>query len=273
VNRILIVAALGVVLSTAAPGRAEDDVQKKRAADLFAEGRAVLVRAEMHAVLLPGELDEACAKLEQSYALMELGHTSLNLAECHGLQGKTASAWKEYERAVEMARKEKFPEAERAATKGAADLEARLSFLTITVPPDTAELPGFEVTRNGYAEPLDAWGKAVPVDPGTFEIAARADGYQPFSATSTVGPNGDKREVTVTLAPVPVAASSSPTPVVTRRAGASSARPIGFVWLGAGGVGLTLGAVAGLLAIVKHRELVPGCPGGVCQGEPTPVTS
>jgi hypothetical protein len=207
--------------------------------DPMQEAEALLVKGRT-LMATPGKLEEACATLEQSDALVKRGDTLLNLAECHRRQGRTASAWKEFGQAIELAKEAKVGDAVMVAKQRRADLQAKLSFLTIVVSPETGALPGLELTLNGFPVPRDAWGQAVPVDPGSFAIAAKAEGRQPFSATSQVGPDGDKREVIVTLAPLPPKAPPPPAPpppapppsdhayAMLRVAGASLVLGVGF---------------------------------------------
>jgi hypothetical protein len=212
--------------------RADDGDAKQRSEALLAKGRELMAAS--------GKLDEACATLEQSQALMNRGDTLLNLAECHRRQGRTATAWKEFGKAIEFAQDAHFADAVRVAKERHAALEAKLSFLKIVVPPEAGALPGFEVTLNGYPVPKDAWGQAVPVDPGTFAIAAKAEGRQPFSAQSQVGPDGDKREVTVALAPAPATAPTAPVPVPAPGPPPPS-NANAYVTLGIAGAGLVAG--------------------------------
>jgi hypothetical protein len=271
-NRLFLSLGLAAALLCASGSSgAQTPNPQQEAAALFTKGRALLAA---------GSLDEACAALAQSQALINAGATLLNLADCHSRQGKTASAWQEFGQAIVLAQEAQFSRAIEVAKQRHAELEAKLSFLTIVVPPETRKLGGFALTLNGYPVPQDAWDQRVPVDPGPFAIAAKADGYQPFSTTLRVDPDGDKREVTVTLVrvppPPPVAAPPSPVappppPPPRASASGSSRKTLGFVSLGVGGAGLLVGAVTGGLALSLHGTLAAGCPGARCPSSLVPT--
>src|SRR6266699_3327978 len=62
---------------------------------LFREGRQLLKEAQV---------DEACLKLAESYSQEPASGTLLNLARCHEIQGKIATAWAEYAAAARLSR-------------------------------------------------------------------------------------------------------------------------------------------------------------------------
>lgn len=253
-SRLFLSLGLGAALWCAAtPSHAEDAPAAEapqQAEALFAKGRSLLAT--------PGKLDEACATLEQSQALMNRGDTLLNLAECHRRQGRTASAWREFGQAIELAREAKFGDAIQVAKQRHADLESKLSFLTISVPPATAALAGFEVTLNGYAVPHDAWGKAVPVDPGTFAIAAKAEGRLPFSETRQVGPEGDKRDITVMLLPLPPTPVASPPAPVAPPPRPPPSNADAYVAVSLAGAGVVLAVSFGIAALRERGSSSDG---------------
>ena len=105
--RLTLTAACGLALISAAVDARADDQQK--AEELFERGRKLMQGATT--------LDEACRTLEESLKLMDRGDTVLNLAECHRRQGKTATAWAEFDRALSHGSKVGFTEAIQAATQ------------------------------------------------------------------------------------------------------------------------------------------------------------
>ena len=76
---------------------------EQRAMELFDEGRNMMTQT--------GKLEEACSKLADSYELAKRGDTLLNLAECHRRQGKTATAWREFDHAIRYAQDVEYDEA------------------------------------------------------------------------------------------------------------------------------------------------------------------
>jgi hypothetical protein len=176
---------LGVLLSTAASrSRADTGSDKAAAEALFDEGRKLLAA---------GRFAEACAKLEASQRLDSGVGTLLNLADCYEKSGKTASAWAEFREASAAARKAGSKEREDIARKRATLLEAKLSYLTISVPDDQV----VSITRNGAAVDEALLGTAIPVDPGQHLITASAPGKQSWSSSVRVAPLGDRATLRV----------------------------------------------------------------------------
>jgi len=157
---------------------------KAAATALFEEGMKLLDA---------GEVDEACPKFVASIEAYPSPGGMLNLARCHREQGKTATAWAEYNQAAEMFDKVGSERASFARSEAAA-LEAKLSKLTVTVESPVA---GLQVLRDGVALKAGAYGVAVPVDPGEHKIVAAAPGHEPWSTAVTVGPDGDTKTIAI----------------------------------------------------------------------------
>jgi len=117
--------------------------------------------------------------------------TQLNLAFCHEGEGRTATAWAEYNDALTQARRDGRPEREQFASDRLRGLSSKLMLLAITLAPG-AEVPGLEVSLDGAVVGAAALGAASPVDPGTHTLAARAPGFAPWSAEVRVA-TGDGR--------------------------------------------------------------------------------
>src|SRR6185436_19277059 len=113
----------------------------------------------------------------------------------HRLQGKTATAWEEFDRALKHGIKVRFPEAIAEAEKQRAELLAILSKLTVTVPPQTAALQGLSVEVGGSPWPRPLWNTAVVKDPGPVRVHAEAKGYKPFDTQVDLGMNKDEKSV------------------------------------------------------------------------------
>jgi hypothetical protein len=231
-------------LAAAQPTKAELD----RADKLYVEGRAALEA---------GRVDEACAKLEQSLAIDRAVGTLLNLARCHEVQGRPASAWREYTEASILA--DKTGQADRAS--GARDLAGKLAPKLARLKLEIArKVPGLIVERNGTVIPEGELDAAAPVDPGTYAITVRAPGYEPFTTSVQVGLEPGLKIVTVPEL------KATPAPPPDKPPGGRAALPpapadeqggwspgtffiAGAVTGGVGLVGVAVGAAFGVMTI------------------------
>lgn len=241
--------------------RAQDVSSQDKAAEaeaLFDKGRELMMTA--------GQLDAACEALAESLALMERGDTYMNLAECHRRQGKTATAWRELGKALEHAKTVKFKEAIETARAIRADLEAKLSTLTVRVPKTTAGLEGLAVELNGVPLPREKWGTPMVLDPQTHTVTATAKGQQPFSSAIELGDDKDAKEITVTLEPVPKAAPPppAPTPPPPPPSTGGGVHPMAIIGFVAGGVGFVAYGILGGLALDRRSEFDDSCPDDLC---------
>jgi hypothetical protein len=231
---------------------------------LFKEGRKLIE---------DGRVPEACRKFEESQRLDPGGGTLLNLAECHGREGRTATAWAEFTEALAQARRDGRADRAEVASARIAALESQLSRLSIVIDP-SSEREGLEVTLDGTDVRRPAWGMAVPVDPGERAIEARAPGMRSWHATVTVHPDGDAARVSVppleALPPPSIAppAAQPDRPVAPRRPSVPLARDVVTAGAGAFGVaGLALGSYFGLHAISLNQQAAAGCPAGQCTND------
>ncbi len=224
---------------------------EKRAEALFDEGRALMQQA--------GRLDEGCAKLEASLRIYDRGDTALNLAECHSRQGRTATAWREFDQAIEYGAKVSFKEAITIARERRDALAEKLSRLTVTVADDVAKLEGLEIRLNGSVLPTAAWNEPQITDPGPYELTATAKGRRPFKASVVVGPDKDEKALSVVLEVEPAPPKPAPPtpPPPPARDGSLPILP-----LVVGGVGVAMLGVSTAFAIDRGNagsELDAAC--------------
>lgn len=249
----------------AAPARAEPPSSTQRADALFAEGRALMES---------GNLEPACAKLEQSFQLVPRLGTMLNLGACVERRGQLSRALGIYERAATMAREAGRPDREKAARELAAAVEARVGKLLLVV---EQPAPGLVVDVDG--EPVPTRGDLVALDPGERKITARAPGRRSWSAVVTSRAGNEVRVVVPQLAedtPAPAAAAApAPAPAAPRVAAApggssneppaSPARaPAAIAAFAVGAIGVGIGAAFGLRAISKHDQSNAHCDASGC---------
>ena len=183
-------------------------------------------------------LADACKWLEQAYNNTKRGDMLLNLAECHRRQGKTASAWLEFDTAIRIGAQVKFPEAVAAATRFRDELAKHLSRVTVSVPPASASLPDLAGELAGKPLPKTSYGVAANHDPGAVTVTATAKGYKRFERRVDLGADTDNQTIEVALEAEPPPPPPPP-PVVTKSAPPQSIWP----WI-VGGVGVALGGAA-----------------------------
>jgi hypothetical protein len=255
----------------AVPARAQlTDADRARADTLFREGQDLLTA---------GQIATACAKLEESQRLDPKIGRLLNLAYCHEKQGRTATAWNEYNQAAALAVQTKQAERESFARKQATTLAQRLSFLQIDL---KAAAEVTQVAVDGSSLTRDQWTVPFPVDPGEHTLAFGAAGRKTRTETVTVAAPGTMRIAVDPLEPeAPSSAgappSPSPTPSQSPPAMAANALPEqveapashpsrlpGWIVGGVGVAALGVGAAFGLRAMQLKSDADPQCPNRQC---------
>jgi hypothetical protein len=275
-------AASLVLLSalTASPARAEvPSSARAMARSLFEQARA-LVAQEKYA--------EACPKFAESLRLDPAAGTQLNLAVCHEGEGKTATAWAEYNDALTQARRDGRPEREQFVAERLRALSPRLSWLTIEVGA-SADVTGLEVTFDGGAVGRAALGIASPADPGPHTVTARAPGHEPWTSDVRVAAAAGSRQ-TVTIPKLrakpedpAVAAAGGAASGTTSTTGATAPAPHdatadvaaeprtarrtwGIVLAGTGAASVIVGSAFGVRALSQWSERNAACQNG-CTAE------
>jgi hypothetical protein len=246
-----------VSLIVAEPQRALS--QPAEAETLFHEGRRLMSE---------GKIAEACESFEVSNRIDLAVSTLLNLADCREKNGQPATAWAVFLKAASAARSLGNKTLETVANTRATRLEARLSYLTISVP-DSSKVEGLEIMRNGLLVDPTLWNTGVPIDPGAYEISARAPGREPWSRRIVVEGEAQRPSVEVprfkelprpSIEPVarePVDAPTSPSRW-TRMRKASLGVAAGGAFSVGGGV------LFGMRARTAEREADERCPIAAC---------
>lgn len=271
-GKLLACSFLAGAIGAVAPASAQSAGGQKAAAEaLFRQGKQLMV---------DNQFAEACPKLEQSQRIDPAIGTLLYLAECYEKQGKTASAWATFSEAASLAQAEGQAERATLGKSRAQALEPKLSRLSLVVSPDSSEIDGFEVVRDGKPQDSSLWGVAVPVDPGEYAIVVRAPGY--ISHAEKIRVDGEGKTVELRLPPLVKTATTAPPsdgqpganpppgdpqPAAGPRADTggddgSGQRTLGIVVGGLGLAGVAIGSVFGLTAIGKNSDAEEFCPGG-----------
>jgi hypothetical protein len=230
------------------------------AEQLFQEGQA-LFRQKRYA--------EACPKFEESERLDPGGGTLFQLASCHALTGKTASAWAEFDEVALLAKQRNRPDIEQAAREQVRALEPRLSRIVIVVSDAARNVESLSVRRDGTVLGPAALGTAMPVDPGAHEISAGAPGYRPWNISVVLGPDGDAKTVTVpALVVLPKTEPATVAPalrLVTREVRVTKYSPaLIYGVLGVGVAGVGLATFFGVESYVKERDARDKCKANPC---------
>lgn len=244
----VIVVVMGITIGTVA--QADDSIAAEA---LFREGRELMKG---------GRAEEACPKFQASMAAEPSVGALLNLARCHTLTGRVASAWAEYNEAAAMAHRAGQPDREKGALAMAAQLERRLPRVTVKV---VAEAAGLEVLRDGEPMVSGALGATLPIDPGTHVFEARAPGKQAWRTELTLA-EGETKTVTVPpLEPAATPAGPEPDePAADDPLGSMTIAGIVVASVGAAALGVGIGL--GVKASSDASALEETCPDRVCPG-------
>jgi hypothetical protein len=242
----------GLFVSLYAGAAAAQSVVPDAAAEaLFRSGRELVEK---------GDWAAGCPKFEASLELYLSASTLLNIARCHEHNGKIASAWATYRRALVVNKEtpgaERKKALEEVAQTGLAALEPRLPKLRIVIPVAPERL---KVTRNDQYVPLAMLGTSIPVDPGVHTIEARAPGYRTERRSVKVAEGATER---VEIALIVAEGGGDPKDEERGRAGGHSI-PTWSIGVAAGGLALLTAA-----AVFRvDQALIEGKQQGICHGD------
>lgn len=265
----LSVLVIGILSFATTMASAQSASDKAAAEALFDEG----VR-----LLKGGDVIQACKKLERSQAVDPGIGTLLYLAECYKKAGRTASAWATFREAASKAEAAGEEERAEAGNKRAKELESKLSRVLFSIDPSNLQIEGFRVVHNDEVLNRALWGSAVPVDPGSMVIEASAPGYESLKLTLEVRRGPSEQEVLIAaLLPLPEGKQDEVSPQAAaapdhneEKAVENIERPLsgrrtaGLVLGGTGLVGLAVGGVFGVLAIVNENQANKVCTDSTC---------
>ena len=239
-------------LSAASTVRAAEPASPARA--LFKEGRGLVAQ---------GDYAAACPKFEQSLALEAGVGTQFNLADCWEHIGRTASAQALFVGAAASAKAAGQSEREEVLRDRAAALEPRIAHLVIEVADAD---PKLVVKRGELPLDSDAYGKAKAVDPGSYEIVAKAPGKMTWrkqveiaAGASVVTVEVPRLEAQADEESKPVQAkklagpAKEPPKVVTPPPTVHPDKPVNWSAIGLGGIGVG-GLVVGSVMALKYSS-------------------
>jgi hypothetical protein len=242
----LCICAFTLVAAAPASVLAQSDTKTAVADALYRQARDLMAA---------GNYAEACPKLAESQRLDPATGTLLNLAACHEKQGRLATAWIEYSDAMVAARRDGRDDRVDFARSRVAELEPRLSRLTLLLEPGADE-PELVIEIDGASVGRAILGAATPVDPGKHRIVASAPGKKPWTGEVEIGAEADQQSLMIpALEPAPVepprlpvaVASATTTPGMT--SDELSSRPVPTSVYISAGVTLALAASAGITGV------------------------
>jgi hypothetical protein len=249
----LALTAVGVLVTLSGSARAQDSARASAAEQLFHDGRALIVHHRFK---------DACEKFASSQKLDPSVGTLLSLGDCNMGQGKTASAWLSYRRALALANERKDPRNVTADERANA-VEPQLSRLVVRFGGD-ARGADVQISVNGERLERDVLLEPMPIDPGPANIQVSAPGYRGFSTRVQVGLIAD----TVTVVIPALERLPDPEVLVREHARATATRTLGLAMGGVGLVAVAVGSILGMQAIVKVRDANEACPSGpACSNE------
>lgn len=266
------------VVAVPAFARAQATESSTIAESLFRDGQSRLAA---------GDIPAACDLFAKSQRVEAALGTLLNLASCHGRDGKSATAWTEFQDAVAWAVRSGDHPREQYARAQVTLLEARLHRIVIEVMEPAALT---QVLLDGAPLPREALGTAVPLDPGEHTIEVMAAGKATWVRKINLGPAAGTDRIEVHLEPLGSAPPPSPVPPSDRSAEsadapapassgdlASSPAPVGvaptparvsarrtagIVVAGAGVVGIGVAIGFGVAMAVSTSRRDSACPEG-----------
>lgn len=156
-----------------ASGAGADPAREQAADALFQQGKRLLGEARY---------SEACTKFEASQRLDPGLGTLLFLGECYEKLGKTASAWRAFERASALAIAQGDRERGRLARIRYVAVSPQLAWLRVRLANGTRRLEGLELMVNGVAVSTSELDEPLAVDPGEATLEATAPGHSRWEA-------------------------------------------------------------------------------------------
>jgi hypothetical protein len=166
----------------------------------------------------PADVPAALAKFEAAQKYYAAPTIMLHLAECQALTGRLIDASESYNTLAKWKIDDKDPplflQAQQQGAGEAAGVKARIPTVTVTVNPAVNTLQNLQITFNDKPMPPELIGVAHQMDPGTYRVAAYANGYL------LKEPSGDvvikeKEQKTIGIVLAPVAGGAAvPPPIV-----------------------------------------------------------
>jgi hypothetical protein len=250
--------SLGAGLAAAQDGPSAAD--RATARRLATEGQIALKK---------GDFDTAADRFERANDVLGAPTFLVRLARARVGQGRLVEAYETYRKVIREGVAADAPEAFRRALAEAKvevkAVEPRLAWISVNVVGANPDV--VEVRLNNAVIPRSALGAQRPVDPGTLQVRATAEGYRTAEAEVQLAEGEHLPAIELRMIALPrqqsaIAVNESDV-VMTHDGGEPafiSQSTLGYLTLGLGGVGLAVGGVTGLLAINARQDLLDLCP-------------
>lgn len=206
-----------------------------------------------------GKWAEAVVRYEQSLAIKRAPITLYSLGIANKELGRYVVAIESLRAFLAEPLVEATKPYEKPARDAIAELEPKLSFLTVRVP----ETPGLVVTIGDVELPAASLGQRRPLDPGRHLVRARAPGYVEVSR-EVVAVSGEASELDLSLEavpevappplvppPLPPPAPVAPPPAPIDPPPAGPTRAVQWALVGGGGGLFLVGLGVGVAGIVE----------------------
>jgi hypothetical protein len=233
--------ALCALALIALPSRALAQQAEAAAEALFRAGRDASQR---------GDAQTACDRFRESYRLEPALGTLLNIASCELELGQLSEAWRHFQD-VTHALPAGDPRLALAHDK-IAELDRKLARLTIVPAPGAAA--GLEARLGEVSLGSASFGVALPFDPGSYTLEARAPEREPRRYPFALAP-GERRVLEIDAGPVLPAPAPAPAPAGS----ADGARTAAFALFGTGAVGLVVSATCAALVLDRLSVVDDEC--------------
>jgi hypothetical protein len=274
--------ALALLVLSGAAQAQPSAAQRETARELMAEARRLRER---------GDLNGALGRFSAADAIMNVPTTTLQVATTQVELGKLIEARDTLLRLLGTrqgpADPEPFKDARAKALALSQQLVARIGSLVITVD-GLSEADGLDLSVDGEIVPKQMVGLRLRVNPGPHQIAARSQGHELSQEVEVA--EGEALEVALSFAKAPVSSSvaderraaappaarknpapqptakPTPPPSAPARPAGSHGRTSELVYLGAGvgTLGVAIGVVGGISAVLHRNSAKAGCTNNVC---------
>jgi hypothetical protein len=174
-RRGLAALSAGALLLASTAGRAEPSASERKLAKEMLREAIDDEKA--------GKCQEAVDTLRQVVAIVETGETLLHLGECLSRTGHLLEAIKTWERAEDLARRDKDKPTQQALIPKLAELHGRIPTVALHVPADVTGATG---SIDGQPLSDERMRAPIELDPGEHTLEVKAAGRSPFSTKLTL---------------------------------------------------------------------------------------